>query len=176
MSARPCPPALTLGITPDTRGFGWAAFDGPFSAYDFGMVFVRSNKNERCIRHFERLLDRLEPELVVMEDPSRGFRSGRMRDLHRSLRASTMRREIDLATYSRDDVLRCFETVDARTNQEIAEAVAKQVQGLAHKLPRKRQAWASEDRRLVLFGAAALVITHFHTGNGDVRRRVKDAA
>jgi len=177
MTGRTRPSSLILGIATVTRGFGWVAFDSPFNAYDWNLVFVRSDKNVRCIRQFERLLDRLEPDLIVIEDsPAKAVRSRRMTALHRLLKASAALRDIEVAVYARGDVQSCFATVGARTNQEIAEAVARQVQGLALKLPRKRHAWTGEDRRLALFGAAALVMTHFHHGGKEFLQGLKSAA
>lgn len=171
------PPDLTLGVAPTTRGFAWIAFSGPLHPYDWGMVFVRSDKNERCLRHFERLLDRIEPTVVVMEKATtKVFRSGRMQELHRSWRLTALKRDIEVATYGRGSVQACFEVLGARTNQEIAEVIARHVQDLAHKLPRKRVAWRSEDRRLALFGAAALVIAHFHFSGIKFLRDMREAA
>lgn len=61
------PQSLVLAVYPSVRGFGWIAFEGPFSAYDWGLVFVQSDKNRRCVEHFERLLAHLEPEALVLE-------------------------------------------------------------------------------------------------------------
>lgn len=163
-----------LGIAPNSRGFGWIVFDAPFNVRDFGMVFVRSDKNDRSLRHYERLLDWIEPETVVLEEGTPKVH--RLRELHHALRISAIFRDIEIASYRRADIQRCFATVGAQTNQEIAEAVAKQVPGVAHKLPRRRAAWTSEDRRQTLFWAAALVMTHFHDSGDQFLQGLKRAA
>ena len=68
---------------------------------------------------------------------------------------------IEFAIYTRRDVARCFTTVGAGTCYEIAESIARHVPALAPRLPKKRRSWTTEDRRMALFNAAALVFTHF---------------
>jgi len=177
MSASPRPVALTLGIAPSYRGFGWAAFTGPLSLYDWGSVYVRSEKNLRSVRHFERLLDRLQPECVVIEEPSAKVqRSSRVRELHHLLKSSAYLKQVEVATYRRDQVQSCFASVGAHSQQEIAEAIARHFPDLAHKVPRKRTAWMSEDRRMAIFAAVALVLTHFQIDGTDFLESMKPAA
>jgi Holliday junction resolvasome RuvABC endonuclease subunit len=177
MSARRPTLARTLGIAPTTRGFAWVAFSGPLSLYDWGSVFVRSDKNLRCVQHFERLLDKLQPELVVMEAPStQVLRTRRVEELQRLLKSSAFLKNVDVATYRKDQVQHCFATVGAQSRYEIAEAVARNVPDLAHKIPRKRAAWMSEDRRMAIFTAAALVLTHFHIDGNEFVEGMKPAA
>jgi Holliday junction resolvasome RuvABC endonuclease subunit len=174
MSGRPITPALTLGIAPTTRGYGWAAFNSPLNVYDWGLVFVRSDKNLRCVKHFERLLDRLQPELVVMEEPSRQvFRTKRVLELHRLLKSVAHLKQIEVATYRRDQVQSTFAMVGAHSQQEIAESIARHFPDLAHRVPRRRSAWMGEDRRTGLFAAVALVLSHFHIGGSQLVESMK---
>lgn len=172
MRAAPIPRSLVLGIYPNVRGFGWVAFEGPFALYDFGLVFVQADKNRRCLEHFERLLTRLEPEAVVLEAfPENVRRTARIVTLQRAFVASALSRGIETAMHPHGEVQAMFSPVGARSRQEIALAVARQVPGLGHRLPRKRRAWHCEDRRMALFNAAALVITHFQL---DANRLLKE--
>jgi len=177
MSTSPHPVALTLGISPTKRGFGWVAFDGPLSLFDWGSVFVRGEKNLNCVRYFEGLLDRLPVELLVMEEPSaKVHRSDRVSALQGLLRSSALLRNVEVATYRRDQVQRCFSVVAAQSQQEIAEAIARLFPDLAHKVPRKRSAWMGEDRRMAIFSAVALVLTHFQIDGTDFVESMKPAA
>lgn len=156
---------LVLGVYPSCRGFGWIAFEGPFAAYDWGLVFVSRDKNIRSLAHFERLLDRLAPETVVLEVIPGGVRrTPRVATLQKAFVAAAGDRAIELAAYARGEVRTTFASAGARTRQEIAVAVARQLPALSHRLPRKRGPWHSEDRRMALFNAAAVVMTHFHLG------------
>jgi hypothetical protein len=73
-------------------------------------------------------------------------------------------RGVEVVIYSRGDVRACFAAVGARTRHEIAEAVVRHIDAFRPKLPKKRQPWESEDRRLAMFSAAALILTHYQRG------------
>ncbi len=75
-----------------------------------------------------------------------------------------MDRGIEVAIYAKGEVQACFASVGARTRHEIAEAVVRHIDAFRYKLPNKRKAWQGEDRRMSLFAAAALVITHYRLG------------
>ena len=56
----------------------------------------------------------------------------------------------------------------ARTRDEIAAAVVRHVDAFRHRLPRARRIWTSEDKRMALFSAAALVLTHYQLGGNGL--------
>ncbi len=68
---------------------------------------------------------------------------------------------VELHRYSRVAVKECFAPVGASTKYEIAKAVATQIPAFAHRIPRFRKPWMSEDPRQSLFDAAALGLTFF---------------
>ena len=156
--------ALTLAIHPSSRGFGWIALSGPFSPYDWGTVGVRGrDKNPRCLRHIEKLLDQLTPETVVLEtfEQKSSKRRTRIANLGRAIVALAQSRSIDVAIYTFKDVQSVFAHLGARYRYEIAEAVVRTL-GLLHPyLPKRRKVWHSEQWRLSLFCAAALALTHY---------------
>jgi hypothetical protein len=73
-------------------------------------------------------------------------------------------RGVEVAIYAKGEVQACFANVGARTRREIAEAVVRHVEAFRPKLPEKRRTWESEDRRMAIFAAAALVLTHYQLG------------
>jgi Holliday junction resolvasome RuvABC endonuclease subunit len=160
----PRPFSLTLAIHPVSRGFGWIAFEGPFSPYDWGLVVVRgADKNARCLRRAERLLDRFQPEILVLEafEKRRSARADRIALLGRGLVTLAGERRIEVAIYTRGEVKACFAKVGAVSRQEIAEAVSRHVPALHHRLPKPRRPWQTENPRMALFSAAALALTHY---------------
>lgn len=159
-------PALTLAVHPTSRGFGWIAFDGPFNAYDWAFVLAKGEKNLSCLRSIERLFERLKPECLVIEafERSDSSRADRIARLCRAVVALAVDHGIEVAIYRRGDVQATFASVGARTRDEIAFAVARHVEALRPRLPAKRRPWQSEDKRMALFSAAALVLTHFQLG------------
>ncbi len=154
---------LTLGLHPTSRGFGWIAFEGPFTPHDWAVVAAKGDKNSVCLRYIERLLDRLQPETLVLEtfDRRSAKRTDRITRLCRAIVNLAGDRGVSIAIYSRADITDCFRTVGATTRQEIAEAVVRHVDALRHRLPKSRRAWESEDKRMSLFCAAALILTHY---------------
>jgi Holliday junction resolvasome RuvABC endonuclease subunit len=164
MSAHPS--NLTLAVHPDRKGFGWVAFNGPFSAYDWGRSEARRNKNSVCLSKIEALIERLTPQTVVLEAYERpdAIRAARITRLCRAIMALAADRGLEVAVYTRADVTASFLTVGARTRDEIAEAVARHVDTFRHRLPKRRKPWQAEDTRMALFSAAALVLTHYRLG------------
>lgn len=156
-------PALTLGIYPTARGFGWIVFEGPFAPFDWAVVGVKADKNSACLRAIESLIERFHPETLVLEAFERrsSARANRITRLCRAITCLAEDRGVSVAVYRRSDITDCFRTIGAVTRQEIAEAVARHVYALRHRLPKNRRMWESEDKRMSLFNAAALVLTHY---------------
>ncbi len=169
---------LTVALHPTARGFGWAALASPLAPYDGGLFEARTDKNAVCLRKIEALLDRLEPEAVVLEafEKRNSARTDRIARLCRAVVAIANGRGIEFAIYTRLDIEAAFAPVGARTRQEIAEAVARHLPALHPRLPPKRKAWDGEDRRMALFSAAALVLTHYRHQAQTVFDDLRDAA
>lgn len=155
--------SLVLGWKPDSHGIAWVAFESPFSLYDWGQSEARGEKNERCLALLERLLDRLNPELLVLEafEGSGTRQTPRVKRLYRAAVSLARNRGIDVTWLSRDDVRAGFAPVGARSRFEIASAVARSFEPLRPLLPPKRRAWEPLHRRMALFDAAALVVAHY---------------
>lgn len=165
MSRRAPYRAITLAIHPNAHGFGWAAFTGPFSPYDWGSVGAKgTGKNETCLRRIERLLDRLTPQVLVLEafEGTGSARRPRSIRLCRAIMALAIDHGVDVAVCSFRDVRAHFLHVGARTRCEIAAAIGRQFTEFARLVPRARRAWEPEHWRISLFCAVALVMTHYH--------------
>lgn len=172
------PPAKTLGIYPTSRGFGWAVFDTPFSLVDAGLFTEFRHKNEACLDRITFLIAKHEPQAVVLEDfeGRESRRHHRIRGLCRSIQTVAVDRGHGVAVYSRDDVRETFADEGAATRDDIAAAVARRVPALRHRLPPPRTAYDSEDKRLAIFNAAALVLTHYRNGATALLDELRDAA
>ena len=176
------PPAkkasMTVSIFPTARGMGWVAFNGPFSVVGSGLFTVLHNKNGACLNEANRIMARFEPATVVLEasDPLRSKRAERIGRLCESIAALAKDRGHEIAIFTRADVRAAFASVRAFTRDEIAAAVAASVPAIAHRLPAKRKVGDSEDKRLAIFNAAALVLTHIHFGSLGLLEDLKLAA
>ncbi len=158
--------ALTFALHATSRGFGYVVFEGPFTPHDWGSVTARGEKNAVCLRKLDAMLERFTPEALLLEAFGEGssVRSDRIVRFYQAAASMAASRGIDVCIYPLRDVKACFAKVGARTRQEIAEAVGRHIDAFGHRLPKPRKAWQSEDRRMALFCAAALVLTHFQFG------------
>lgn len=154
---------LVLAVHFSRKGFGWAAFDGPFVPADWGLAAAHKDKNLVCLRKIEQLLLRLSPHTLVLEALTEGprKRSSRICHLYRAVADLAANRGIDVAAYTRGDIAVCFATVGARTRQEIAEAIVRHNEIFRRYLTAPRRPWQDEQRGMQLFSAVALVVTHF---------------
>lgn len=155
--------AIALGVHATSHGFGWVAFDGPLSLFDFGTTRATGNKNDMSMRRFERLLDRFQPETLIMEafEGVGVRRSQRVMRLCRSMIASAAMRGISIAVYRRAEVKGNFIHLGAEDRHDIAQAIAKLFDVLRPSLPPRRRAWEMSNDRMGIFNSAAAVLTHF---------------
>lgn len=155
------PRELVLAIYPFARGIAFVCFEGPLSPVDWGVRELSGpDKNARALKIVQELIERLQPDVLVLEDAG-ARRAERIRRLSLMLRHHAVGQAIDSYLYDRDRVRQCFAGLGARTRYEIAQAIAGQVRALDHRLPPVRPIWKSEASRMSLFDAAALAITHY---------------
>jgi Holliday junction resolvasome RuvABC endonuclease subunit len=166
---------VVLAVKPTHRGFGWVAFEGPFAPYDWGIIEKRRKRHEGSLAALERLIERLHPESLLLEAFERpsSTRIDRTQRTCRAMVALAADRGVDVEIYTRGDVRACFAAVGARTRDEIAAAVARHVDAFRHRLPKRRRPWEGSDRRMALFSAAALVLTHYQLGASRVFEDLK---
>lgn len=160
----PRPQNLVLAVYPFKRGFAFVFFEGPDSPFEWGVKEIREkDKNRGTLEGIKKLVDRYRPEVLVIEDTTDGGwrRTSRIRKLYRMLVHFAEAEYVDLYRCSKKEVKTCFASVGAGTKYEIAKAIATQIPAFAHRIPRFRKPWMSEDPRQSLFDAAALGLTYF---------------
>lgn len=157
------PRGIVLGFQPTSYGFGWVAFTGPLALYDWGLHHAKRRKNASCLAKLEKLLARLNPEILVLEafEGQGTRRSRRVIDLYKAVIALAMEQRIEVAIYSQREIRSSFGGVGARTRQDVAEALVRSFAELRPRLPKARRAWDPPDRRMAIFDAAAAVQAHF---------------
>ncbi len=163
--------SLVLSIYPTTRGFGFVLFEGPNTPFDWGVKEIKAkSKNTVALDHIRAMIERYRPEALVIEDTSeRGSRrTSRIRKLYRMLVHLAEAEVVELHRYGKADIRGCFSSIGAGTKYEIAKSVATQIPAFAHRLPKPRKPWMSEDPRMSLFDAAALGITYYCTEGSHV--------
>ncbi|HEX5182045.1 MAG TPA: hypothetical protein VFW19_02720 [Allosphingosinicella sp.] len=162
----PEPGSLAFGFHPTKHGFGWVTFASPLSIYDCGLCEARSDKNAKCLRRLEKLFAKLEPHTLVLEtfEAPAVRRSERVVRLCKAAAEIARGRGMDVVVYGRDDIKSCFASVGAASRQEIAETIARSFESLRHRLPKPRNRWEGQPRRMAIFDAAAVVLAHFQLG------------
>ena len=171
--------SLVLGLHPSAGGLGWAIFADPFTVHDHGVYRAsKRNKNASCLKKAAWLLARHKPEVLVLEafDAESTGRSKRISQLYLAIANLAAEQGVEFFVYRRDEVQEAFRIVEARTRDEIAEAVTRHVPALNPYLSDKRKAWKGEDRRLSRLCAAALVLTHYHFEATRFLHDLRDAA
>jgi hypothetical protein len=171
--------SFVMGFHPTARGFGWVVFESPLKLVSHGVYGApRAHKNDRCLRRLRWLLSVYGPETLVIEafDRQSSLRSERIRELCLKVVSEGAERGAYVDCLKRSDVQRAFEAVGASTRDEVAEAVARQIPTLRTHLPGRRKVWKSEDRRLAVFCAAALVLSHYQNGATALLDDLRNAA
>lgn len=159
-----------LAIYPCSRGFGFVLFEGPESPFDWGVKILKEpHRNEKTLDEIKLLIDRYRPEALVIEDlDERGARrSARIRKLNRMITHLARIEFVELYRFPQSAVHTYFASVGATTKYEIAKAISTQIPAFAHRMPRFRKAWMSQDSRQALFDAAALGLV-FYASRGAV--------
>ena len=162
--------SIVLGVKPSYRGFGWAGFEAPFSLCDWGIEEQRRPTLAGSLAALEKLIARLMPEVLLLEafEGPAAKRSAPTERLSRAMAQLAAERGVTVEVYTRGDVRACFAPVGARSRDQIAAAVARHLPVLRHRLPKPRKPWEGEDRRMALFSAAALALTHYQAGADQV--------
>ncbi len=152
-----------LAIDPASRGFGFAVLEGPKRLIDWGVKSARVNKDKRCLKLIEDLIERYEPDVIVVEDyESKGSRRcRRVQQLIEGILILAGKRKIRAQMYSRRTVKKSFSQSGPKNKHQMATAIAKQFPELAPRLPPARKPWTSEDYRMSIFDAVALALTFF---------------
>jgi len=157
---------LVLSVYPTSRGYAFVLFEGPLNPYDWGIKEIRKKqKNEHTLESIQELINRYRPAYLIIEDHTeRGSRrSSRIRRLYRMLMHLAESEQVEVFRYSQKAIRNCFESVGARSKYEIAQAIARQIPAFAHRMPKLRKIWMSEDPRQSLFDAAALGIVFYES-------------
>ena len=162
----PLRPSLITAIYLNSRGFGFALFEGSTAPLDWGTVEVRGKeKREKLLVRVDAVFARYRPDVVVLQDMSeRGtHRPHRIRRLNETITKRAEGHGLPVRFYTRNDVRQCFAYLQTVSKDTIAAAIAKHIPALGRFLPPPRKLWKSEDARMGIFDAAALALAFFHT-------------
>jgi hypothetical protein len=164
--------ALTMPLYMNSRGFAFALFEGTLSPYDWRMLEVRApNKDKECLDKITAILDRSEPDVLVLQNmgPGGTARASRLVALNNAVESAAHQKGIPVFKYSRAEVYDCFASAGFVNKQVLAELIAKHIPAFEQYVPPPRKPWKSEDARMGIFDAAALALTFFQKVGGQKR-------
>lgn len=162
-----------MAITPSTRGFGYAVLDEGSIFVDWGVKTVKGKeKNAQSLAKVEQLLAQYQPTRLVMANHAGSRRAERIRDLSEDIITLATRRKLKVRRFTRPQINQVFLSDAKGTKHALAETLARMFpEELASHLPPKRRAWMSEDARMDMFEAVALVFMPQTRKTGRGRRK-----
>src|SRR5262249_46637876 len=91
-----------LAIDPSTRGFGFAVLEGPNRLIDWGVKETKTDKKRRSLKFVAELIDRYQPQMLVVEDYTRkgSRRCGRVRELINDISQLAVKRKVKVRSFS----------------------------------------------------------------------------
>lgn len=158
------PVDLVLAMYPFSRGLAFTLFESPLSPVDWAVKDIRGHSRRSHILDVTKsLIDRYRPDVLILpgQRTKLGRRSEKTRRLDRVIEACAVTEAVECHHYSREAIRACFQKTGAITRYQIAQTIAAHVPALSHHLPSLKKLWQSEDRRMGLFDAASLALTHF---------------
>jgi Holliday junction resolvasome RuvABC endonuclease subunit len=116
-----------LTIDPSTRGFGFAVLEGPDRLIDWGVKETKIDKKRRSLKLIEDLIDRYQPNAIVLEDyAGKGSRRcSRIQGLIDEISKLALNNNVKVRRFSRTNLKRAFSESGARNKYEMAIAIAK---------------------------------------------------
>jgi hypothetical protein len=148
----------TLAIDPTTSGFGFVVLEGSERLVDWGLGCLAQPDAALYLKRMEKLLDRVQPQVLVLEDMRDSRRGDRAITWAQLAAKSAKKRGIQVERINRAEVSRHFAS-SGTTRWEVAVAISRFFPELAPTLPKKRRIWESEDRRMTIFAAASFALT-----------------
>lgn len=148
-----------LAVDPTTSGFAYVVFETPGRLVEWGLAASREER--ACIKRLEGLIALFRPEVIVTDDPEgvrRGTRSVEFLDAVQTIALLRSLWTVRIPKLSIGDVF-----PDAKNKHDVALSLVERFPELRPRLPPKRKAWASEDARMRIFDALALLVVHLAT-------------
>lgn len=151
-----------LSVHPTNRGMGWVLAASPVDLIDWGIARVKGDRNAMCLKKIQEIVRTFAVDVIVMRRESENSkRRKRIHNLTNSVSQFAHDFGIEFRLFSRADVAKKFARFGATSRESVAEVLAQNIDALSSRLPPKRELWKSEDARLGLFDAAALMVTYF---------------
>ncbi len=128
---------------------------------DWGRYSIRSDKGRQSLRLFRNLVERFEPDTLVIEDTADpdSPRCKRIEGLLKRLGRAASAAQIDVHAVTRAQVEYAFLGRDLSNKDDRAILIAQLFPVLMRRLPPRRELWMSENESMAIFDAMALVLS-----------------
>lgn len=148
-----------LAIDPFSRGIGYSVIEGPSRLVDWGIKSTRGGNHAAVIQKVEKLIHLMKPTVVLLEDIKHGScrRRARMRKLIQQISRKVEQRGFQVISIPRARVLEPFSRFNASSKVSMARIIASQYPELEDILPPDRKPWMTEDPRINVFDAIAMI-------------------
>ena len=152
-----------MAIAPCTAGFGFIVLEGSERLIDYGVKVVQGDKNSASLKKVADLIKYYQPKVIALETPTDKAcrRRQRVQELLREIAQLASSKRIKIQSFSRSQIRKSFSPSNSFTKYQIALTLAEQFSELTVRLPAVRKPWMGEDKRMSIFDAAALALTHF---------------
>ena len=158
--------SIVLSIYPNVSGLGYAVFEGALIPVDWGIKTARQKKHTTLMRHTESLLHLFKPSTIIL--PARSafvHGSERLVKVAVDIEKVAMSCGAVVRWYSRTEIRQHFSHYGAQSKDAIAAAISRLLPEFEQHLPPPRKIWMSEDYRMGIFDAVALMLAHYGVGD-----------
>lgn len=154
-----------LAFYPNSKGLCYALLERGLRTIDWGIETGRQRKQATVLHHATSLLAMCGPSSIIL--PSRmdvEKRSRRLQEVANSIEHMSIDGDLGVHGYARADSKIAFGKVGSNSEDVIAAGIARLLPELELHLTPARKLWMSEDYRMGLFDAVAVVLTHDRDG------------
>ena len=151
-----------LAIYPNVKGFGYAYFDDEHEPKYYGMSVAKTPENANYLKRIIAMIQTYQPTTILLPTPDGKYNRKRKRiqELLSDIILYAKKNDMQVRTYSREQIRFVFEQFDANSKLEIAEKICVWMPELEKYKPVHRKSYMPEDYYQGLFDAISLATTH----------------
>jgi hypothetical protein len=147
--------ARILGVSPCTRGCGFAVLEGGEGLLTWGVAELYSADGAELLVRIDALVERYRPTVLCLESSTKTNRREPARIRLALVSRWAHERRLPVFAITRAGARNVFGLPQTATNHDTAAAVASAFPELEVYLPKKRRLWESERKVLRMFEAVA---------------------
>ncbi len=155
---------IVCALFPNALGVGYAIFENPKKLLYQQLVRIRPMCSRKSKAFIEKLIDELQPDVVILEDPSakNSRKRERVTKLIQDIVLACNSKDINVYQYSREHIQNVFEQFGKTTKYGIAVSISEWFPKLKSQLPRPWKLGHSEQHHQGMFDAISLGMTHYY--------------